>query len=453
MIKKMQAERDGKEYRKAVTDKWSSKMVGMILKNDFYIGTLRQGKYSLAGINGKIVVNDKDDHIVIEDNHEAIIDKKTFKLANEILTKRRKENYRGSGQGKKVNTYAGFLKCADCGKGMTVLNKEKRGRAYTCSTYNRYGKKYCSTHYVLDDDITRHIKDFLRLARNGLENIILRFDKTVQERLLKKENYNSVIYRFEKDLVKANEELKVIMTQKVKEMSANPEMRDIISETYEAMQKEKLETVSILKKQIAEFKEMSEKTTELKEDLKTSLSVFDDIISKDGIERADLELIIDKILVHEDGGLELLFKHDIGELINVSPEEFNRRIEVDRKEDLLADTIAKIIVSKRKYISYRWLKLDAKVGGKKKIEIVLRELQEMNIISKNGIDQRRPYIVNVELSKEAEEYYRNKRFIDDDKAGGLYSNDVPEIAIETLMEISKIAGYKNINEAKVYLAV
>ena len=48
-----------------------------ILDNDFYIGTFRQAKYTRRKINGKDMKRDEDEHIVIENHHQPIIDYRT----------------------------------------------------------------------------------------------------------------------------------------------------------------------------------------------------------------------------------------------------------------------------------------------------------------------------------------------------------------------------------------
>lgn len=48
------------------------------MDNDFYIGTLRQGKYTRVKINGKEVKRNDGEHVVIENHHQAIIDYRTF---------------------------------------------------------------------------------------------------------------------------------------------------------------------------------------------------------------------------------------------------------------------------------------------------------------------------------------------------------------------------------------
>ena len=86
------------------------------MRNDFYIGTLRQGKYYRKKINGNDVKVDETDHIVFEDNHEPIIDYRTFAVTQELLKKRTNSNYRGIK--KYDNVYSGFLFCGDCGSPM-----------------------------------------------------------------------------------------------------------------------------------------------------------------------------------------------------------------------------------------------------------------------------------------------------------------------------------------------
>ena len=49
---KYRREAAGEEYNAVSTGKWSPVSISTILKNDFYIGTLRQHKYTRAKING-----------------------------------------------------------------------------------------------------------------------------------------------------------------------------------------------------------------------------------------------------------------------------------------------------------------------------------------------------------------------------------------------------------------
>lgn len=78
MSELMRKEAEGETSKRTAKAAWSIVSIQGILDNDFYIGTLRQGKYTRAKINGKDVRRDEDEHIVIENHHQAIIDYRTL---------------------------------------------------------------------------------------------------------------------------------------------------------------------------------------------------------------------------------------------------------------------------------------------------------------------------------------------------------------------------------------
>ncbi len=78
MSEQMRKEAAGKKTTRAAKNVWAIVTVQGILDNDFYIGTLRQGKYTRAKINGKEIKRDDGEHIVIENHHQPIIDYRTF---------------------------------------------------------------------------------------------------------------------------------------------------------------------------------------------------------------------------------------------------------------------------------------------------------------------------------------------------------------------------------------
>ena len=95
MCEQMRKEAKGKAYNRKVNPAWAIITVQGILDNDFYIGTLRQAKYTRAKINGKDVKRDEGEHIVIENHHQPIIDYRTFATTKALREKRTTSNYRG----------------------------------------------------------------------------------------------------------------------------------------------------------------------------------------------------------------------------------------------------------------------------------------------------------------------------------------------------------------------
>lgn len=94
MSEQTRMEAEGKACKRNAKSAWAIVTVQGILDNDFYIGTLRQSKYTRAKINGKDVKRD-DEHIVIENHHQAVIDYRAFATTRALREKRSRSNYRG----------------------------------------------------------------------------------------------------------------------------------------------------------------------------------------------------------------------------------------------------------------------------------------------------------------------------------------------------------------------
>lgn len=67
---------------------WCDTTVAHILRNEMYTGTLIQGKKKMLSYKvHKLVDVPKEDWIVVENNHEAIIDKETFEKVQDIINR------------------------------------------------------------------------------------------------------------------------------------------------------------------------------------------------------------------------------------------------------------------------------------------------------------------------------------------------------------------------------
>ena len=123
---------------------WCAVTVGGILKNRMYCGDMVQGRYRMKSY--KVHVQEivpQDEWYIVENTHEAIIDRETFDKAQRLLMR----DTRTGPQQKKLYLFSGFLKCADCGKAMT---RSKVGNAvyYYCRTYKDQSKSACTKHTI-----------------------------------------------------------------------------------------------------------------------------------------------------------------------------------------------------------------------------------------------------------------------------------------------------------------
>lgn len=119
--------------------KWNAEIVSRILRNGTYTGTLIQNVKTKPNYRtDKLIDVNKDEWIITENHHEAIISKETFDKVQNILD--RKKGYFNN-----KDIFAGYLKCFDCGKSM-ILRKSKDKEYYYCSSFVR--NHSCTNHSI-----------------------------------------------------------------------------------------------------------------------------------------------------------------------------------------------------------------------------------------------------------------------------------------------------------------
>ncbi len=312
MVEKERKEADGSTTKIKASPIWSIPTVSGILTNDFYIGTLRQKKYTRTKINGSDKKLDSDENIVFENHHEAIIDVRTFAKAQEQLKTRTKSNYRGV---KKYDTsYSGFLFCGDCGSPMFSMSRPDLAPAYTCGTYHKRGLKGCTSHHVRTDMLDVMIKKYIERVMMNSEKMIAELEKAIKNEPQSVKASQSALETLEVDLSKAKDEFKATKKQKIKELMKNEDNQELIEETFAEIEEELQTKIDGLEKQIAFAAERRNTVIQVNRISKTAIDIFREIIDKEKLDKNDLSLIIDKIIVLEDN-IEIQLKADIAMLL------------------------------------------------------------------------------------------------------------------------------------------
>ena len=93
---------------------WSGYVVGQILSKPEYMGhtvNFRSHKQSYKDKNA--VMNPKEDWLIFENTHEAIVDAETWELAQKLRKTPRRHDTLGE-----ANPLTGLVFCADCGAKM-----------------------------------------------------------------------------------------------------------------------------------------------------------------------------------------------------------------------------------------------------------------------------------------------------------------------------------------------
>ncbi len=155
---------------------WTPRTVGSILTNPFYIGTYRYNTKTRKTRRWK----DKSEWVVVENNHQAIINNEQFERVSQII----QSNYRGDKNYQKKSTnvhiLSGIISCHKCGKKMHSGLDRSRKCSFTPSRYTCYAfnVNYTCANYSSDLSILptliNYIANYITLQERITQNHSLR---------------------------------------------------------------------------------------------------------------------------------------------------------------------------------------------------------------------------------------------------------------------------------------
>ena len=279
---------------------WSERTVLDILLNQMYIGNMVQGKQKVISykVHDRINLKEKDWYIV-QNTHEAIIDKETFEKAQKL----HQRDTRVCPNKRKVYTFSGLLRCADCKKAMT-RKSAKNIVYYSCSTYSRKLKKACTKHTIREDVLEKAVLTAIQKQIALVDNLTEIIDEI---------NNAPVIHRESKRINK-------LLDLKQKELDKLNSLIDNLYMDWRTNEITKTEYKRIKSKfevQIEQIKEVIANLEKEKADLSTGISVNEPYLQTflkhkniDHLERGILVELIDNIYVHEGGGLTIEFNFE-----------------------------------------------------------------------------------------------------------------------------------------------
>lgn len=332
MAERARKEAEGVQCRRQAKNAWSIVTVQGILDNDFYIGTLRQGKYTRKKINGAEIKCDKAEHLVFENHHQAIIDYRTFATTKALREKRSTSSYRGV----KINdnVYSGFLFCGDCGSPMFAMSRSDLKDAYRCGEYHKRGLKACTSHHIRVDRLDEVVKAYVRKVQENSASMLERLNADLAGEEEDVEETERAAEHLEEILADLQEELKATKRQRIRDLMRHPGSEEALDETYDELESDLLRRIDGLQNQLEMTARRRNSIIEVNRVAKTAMDVFNDILTKPKLQRRDLELIIDRMEIYEDH-IEVRLKADIDSILRcgyvveeteLSPANFNQDI-------------------------------------------------------------------------------------------------------------------------------
>lgn len=286
---------------------WSMNTICTILKNRMYIGDMVQGRQRVISYKvHKTICTPENEWFIVENTHEAIIDKDTYLKAQELDQR----DIRMSPKGRNVYLFSGFLRCADCKRSMTKkTNKNKLNDGtvkeynyYICSTYALKSKFKCSRHSIkleiLEEAVLKAIQIQIAMVEN-MSEVISEINKQatiVNQSLRLKKQLNEKQKELEKIICVTDN---LYMDWKSEEISRNEYAR--MKSRFEIKAEEIRRIISNIE---AEIQSSSKGVGDNDPYLKTFLK-YKNIKE---LNRGILIELIDAIYIHENNEITIQFK-------------------------------------------------------------------------------------------------------------------------------------------------
>lgn len=290
---------------------WAGVSVVRMLEKPEYMGDTVNFRTKKLSYKDKVAVkNDSDEIVVFTDTHEAIIDRKTWYMVQELRKTKRRINTEGES-----NPFVGKIFCADCGGKMHYRNEGKRaGRkwrglpdgsvrttpaCYNCGNYNNshdQSGKVCCSHNIQAKVIDQFVLETIQYACKSVRMDERAFVESIRSASeIREQSEAKKLKATLKHQEKRYAELDILL-KKVYEDNALGRLPDkryeMLSAGYEKEQAELEQSIKACREQLTQYDEDTDRT----EEFLALVHKYTDITE---LTPVIINEFVDKILVHK----------------------------------------------------------------------------------------------------------------------------------------------------------
>ena len=290
---------------------WAGVSVVRMLEKPEYMGDTVNFRTKKLSYKDKVAVkNDSDEIVVFTDTHEAIIDRKTWYMVQELRKTNRRINTEGES-----NPFVGKIFCADCGGKMHYRNEGKRaGRkwrglpdgsvrttpaCYNCGNYNNshdQSGKVCCSHNIQAKVIDQFVLETIQYACKSVRMDERAFVESIRSASeIWEQSEAKKLKAALKHQEKRYAELDILL-KKVYEDNALGRLPDkryeMLSAGYEKEQAELEQSIKACREQLTQYDEDTDRT----EEFLALVHKYTDITE---LTPVIINEFVDKILVHK----------------------------------------------------------------------------------------------------------------------------------------------------------
>ena len=279
---------------------WSAATVIRILKNPVYTGVLIQGKVTTPSYKvHKRVTKAESEWCVIENNHEAIVSQMLFDNVQKVL----RLDTRRSPEDEAVTLFSGMVFCGDCGASMvrkTVPAGGKKYVYYVCSA-NKQDKTTCSPHRIRDNALVEIVLDSLKVHIQDVVDMsdLLAMTDTAPLRTAEAQKIQRQLDKKREEYEKLQKLLMSLYENLVGGILDREEYIRL-KESFSSRASEAEKQMDALRDTLTNIREHGTENAWM-EEFKRHRGIT-------ALDRSIVVSLIDKILVHEDNTIEIIYR-------------------------------------------------------------------------------------------------------------------------------------------------
>lgn len=308
---------------------WLRAQIGKILRNEVYLGSVVGRKFQKVSHKiAKVRCTKKEEHIVLENMHEPIIDIEIWNKAQDKLN-----GYSKSRDRKYDHSLKGLVYCGECGNKATLRCREEkrkngtvwRATYFICSKRNNYsGLCECKqiSANIIEEVVNKKVREEIERVNLSEKEIKEIYQEAEKQAKSKSNLLQTKLQELKNTLQNIENAIEEIYQDKINKLIQIEDFKTI----YKKKQKERSKILKEIEKIEKELEESQQKA--LKIDIKKIKQIAYEFLKMNEPNKMILEKLIERVEFDKEKNIKikLTFQNEIENYTNVSIEEQKRLI-------------------------------------------------------------------------------------------------------------------------------
>ncbi|MDO5556918.1 MAG: recombinase family protein [Clostridia bacterium] len=284
-------------------DEWTISSVRKILKNRIYTGDMVQNVQTKINYKTKKKITlDKSLWIIVEDTHEALVDKETFQSVQDKPPKITRTK-----TPREKRLFENLIFCKECGNFLTVAYR--RNHDYWSVNCNRYARdpkrRRCEPHFFPYNYLEEQLlKQVTKTLKQYIKELDIEYVNNKVGSLINTRNNVELDYQ---ELCREKERL----TRRLKQVYDDKLDGLLTSDSYKLMSAPIEKNLSKIKKEITKIENSKNQIKSQKNKIPDYTDKIRELLNTNNISRDLLFAIIDKIEIDQYRNVEIKYKFNL----------------------------------------------------------------------------------------------------------------------------------------------